>query len=234
MTRSLPTLLLLAFLASAASAQVTLIGGGYANPAAFALAPGQVTTLFVSGLSLRFPSPVFAPSKPLPITLGGISVRFIQGSSTYNFAIFSIYQTQTCVTGTTNECYSTGVTVQVPFEVNYTTMNPPTLVISVDGVDSQSLPVALLPRNTHILNSCDSIFATPVPSSSGFPVCVPLVTHADGSLATVFSHGTTTVQVSSGETIVVYVTGLGISSPAVATGAVTPTPAPRVQFSLSS
>ncbi len=227
MTKNLKNLLALVLLGSAAPAQVTLLGAGYSNPTAVALAPGQVTTLFVSGLSLRFPAPVVAPSTPLPTTLGGISVRFRQGSSTYFFAIFSIQQTYTCISGTTNECYSTGITVQVPFEVNYTTMNAPTLVISVNGVDSQSLPVALVPTNTHILTSCDSIFAT------ASVICLPEVTHANGGLASVYSKGIITIQASAGETIVVYATGLGITNTAVATGTVTPTPAPQVQFGLA-
>lgn len=125
----------------------------------------------------------------------------------------------------------------VPFEVN-TTMNPPTLVISVDGVDSQTLPASLL-GTPHLLSSCDSVFATPTPKTlAGFPICVPLVTHADGSSASVYSInstdvvGTTSVQVTAGETIVVYATGLGPTTPAVATGAVTPTPAPQAELSL--
>jgi uncharacterized protein (TIGR03437 family) len=220
-TRNLENLLALAVLASAAPAQVTLLGGGYGNPSAFTLAPGQVTTLFMTGLSLRFPSPVVAGSTPLPTTLGGISARFQQGPSTYFFAIFSIQQTYRCATGTTNECYTTGVTVQVPFEVNYTTMNAPTLVISVNGVDSPPLPVALVGYNVHLLTSCDSIFAT------NNSICVPLVTHADGSPPAFYSHLQGSVQVSSGETIVVYATGLGVTKPAVATGTVTSTPACR-------
>lgn len=238
--RSLKTLLALALLASPTSAQVTLIGAGYTNPTAVALSPGQVTTLFVSGLSLRFPSPVFAPSTPLPATLGGISVRFQQGSNTYPFAIFSIKQTQTCVTGTTDECYTTGITVEVPSEINFATFNLSTLslVISVNGVDSQSMAVA--GSYPHLLSNCDSIFAaTPPTTMVGLPVCYPLVTHADGSLAFVYSENSTSVvgigsvQVSAGETIVVYATGLGPTSPAVATGATTPTPAPQVDFSLA-
>lgn len=230
MTKNLKNLLALVLLASAAPAQVTLLGAGYSNPTAVALAPGQVTTLFVSDLSLRFPSPVFASSTPLPTSLGGISARFQQGANTYPFAIFSIRQTQTCTTGTTNECFSTAITVRVP---SYdTTKNAPTLVISVNGADSQSMPV--IGSIPHILTSCDSIFAAPTPTNSfGLPICLPLVTHASGALASVYSKGVTSVQVSSGETIVVYATGLGTTTPAVATGTVTPTPAPQAQFTLS-
>ena len=229
-----PTLAL-ALLAGAASAQVTFIGVGYTVPTVTLFAPGQVFTLFVSGLNIRFPSPVFAPSAPLPAALGGISVRFQQGTSTYFFAIFSVKQTQTCTTGTTDECFATAITAQVPFEVNYTTANSPTLVISVNGVDSRSLAAAVVGSNLHLLNSCDSIFASTAPTSSlGIPICLPLVTHANGTLASVYNEGVTSVQVSSGETIVLYSTGLGTTNPAVATGKVTPIPAPQADFSLSS
>ncbi len=231
MTRNLHNLLPLVLFASVASAQLTLTGAGYSNPTPVALAPGQVTTLFVSGLSLRFPSPVFASSTPLPTSLGGISARFQQGANTYPFAIFSIRQTPTCTTGTTNECFSTAITVQVPFYD--ATMNAPTLVISVNGADSQSMPV--IGGIPHILTSCDSIFAAPSSTTSfGLPICLPLVTHASGALASVYSHGATSVQVSSGETIVVYATGMGSTTPPVPTGTVTPAPAPQVDFRLSN
>ena len=65
MINILKPMLALALLAGAASTQITLIGAGYTHTLSL-FAPGQVTTLFVSGLSIRFPSPVFAPSVPLP------------------------------------------------------------------------------------------------------------------------------------------------------------------------
>ena len=116
--------------------------------------------------------------------LGGIAIRFQQGSNTYPFAIFSVKQTQTCATATTNECYTTGITVQVPFEANTTTMNSPTLIVSVNGVDSQSIPVGLAAFHPHLLSNCDSVFATPATTNpAGAESCLPLVTHVDGTLA---------------------------------------------------
>ena len=52
----------------------TLAGTGYSNPSIIRVAPGQITTLFVTGLKTVLSQPVKATSLPLPTTLAGISV----------------------------------------------------------------------------------------------------------------------------------------------------------------
>jgi uncharacterized protein (TIGR03437 family) len=245
MLRNPENLLALALLmASAVPAQITLVGAGHANPAPIQVAPGEVTTLFVSGLNARLASPLSAPSTPLPLTLGGISVVIEQGTSTYPVPLFSISQTNTCATATTNECFITGITVQIPFELVYlgvAATSSPTLVISVNGTASQAFPLSLLAANIHILTSCDSTF---VPPLTGYTTCEPLITHADGSSAASAvlvgsisgAHSyQTRLLVAPGETIVIYATGLGPANSSVATGAPTPSPAPQlVGFNLNN
>jgi uncharacterized protein (TIGR03437 family) len=171
------------------------------------------------------------------VTLGGISVRIQQGTNTFPVPLFSLNQTNTCAAATTNECFVTGITVQIPFELVGPDQSA-AIIISVNGVDNESMPLLLILQNPHILTSCDSIF---VPALADRATCGPLVTHADGSTASYnipvngYHNGyVNRVIVSSGETIVIYATGLGPATSAVTTGAATPSPAPQVLIGLDN
>src|SRR5260370_19135925 len=68
------TFFLLACASAAGQSGPTLTGSGYNFPANVRVAPGQITTLFVTGLKVALSSqPVKATSWPLPVTLSGIS-----------------------------------------------------------------------------------------------------------------------------------------------------------------
>src|ERR1017187_2388107 len=58
----------------------TLVGAGYTNPTQVQVAPGQITTFFVSGLSLGTAKPQKATTLPLPNSLAGVSVTINQSS----------------------------------------------------------------------------------------------------------------------------------------------------------
>ncbi len=76
--------LLLAIAAASLSAQTpvtTIIGAGYTAPLPIPAAPGQIVTLFVSGIAFPASQPAFAPAGPLPTTLGGLIVTLLQGSA---------------------------------------------------------------------------------------------------------------------------------------------------------
>ena len=61
----------------------TLIGAGYNLPTTLKLAPGQITTLSLTGLKTVLPSGfVKATTVPLPTTLAGISVTLNPNSYT--------------------------------------------------------------------------------------------------------------------------------------------------------
>src|SRR5450759_5051568 len=59
---------------------MTLTGSGYASPTTIRVSPGQITTFFVSGLSLGTAKPQKATNLPLPNSLAGVSVTINQSS----------------------------------------------------------------------------------------------------------------------------------------------------------
>jgi hypothetical protein len=82
------------------------------------------------------------------------------------------------------------------------------------------LPLA---DNLHVINICDA-FPSPKLTSAAF--CIPVVTHADGTLVTFDSPA------QAGEEVVIWAYGSGYTSPAVQTGQASPTPAATVASSL--
>ena len=224
MIRWAPLFLLIPFfgiLSANAQNAPALVGSGYGAPPSAGLSPGQVVTFWVSGLNPIPGAPVQAPV-PLPTQLAGISLTISQLSYGMGFPlptlpvpIFSIAQTNNCISPLTGQptspapaCLTTSITVQIPFEtvVDPFTMPPyTTLTITQDGVVSPSFNVATAHDNVHILTCAG-----------------PCITHADGSL---ISPNSLPV---AGETLTVYVVGLGATTPAVPTGQLTPTPAPTI------
>jgi hypothetical protein len=213
----------------------TLTGAGYAYPVPIRVAPGQITTLFVTGLKTVLPQPVKAMSLPLPNSLAGISVTITQPVSTqssqsYSVPLLAVQQILNCNSGGqpqpgafTPDCLVSAVTVQIPYEIVVPggpigpPLGPAEIVVAEGGAASKSFlmnpPVT---DNLHVLTTCDAFPPEQVIGNS----CNAVVTHADGTLVTAASPA------KAGEEIVIYAFGLGQTSPAVKTGAVTPTPAP--------
>jgi uncharacterized protein (TIGR03437 family) len=98
----------------------TLVGAGYFDPAVIRVAPGQITTLFVTGLKTVL-QPVTASAAPLPITLAGISVTLEQlGIQPTPVPLLSIQQLSLCSNVSSllpppADCLITAITVQIPF-----------------------------------------------------------------------------------------------------------------------
>src|ERR1039458_5995002 len=111
----------------------TLVGAGYANPTQVQVAPGQVATLFVSGLNTVLTKPQRATSLPLPNSLAGISVTINQSSLKQSVAVplLAVEQLNACgiappapppsPTSTPSsvapECLLTAITLQIPYEL---------------------------------------------------------------------------------------------------------------------
>lgn len=213
---------LLLTLLSPASGQTgpTLIGAGYALPT-LTVAPGEIVTLQVSGLNTVLSGPITTQQIPLSTQLAGISVTLNQYvhqgallSLSMPLPLLSIQQTNNCspLDTATPDCLVTFITGQIPFEMQATVTNSPVtnLVISDGAAQSKAFSVNPNPINVHVLTSCGA-FKT-----------AACVTHADGTLVTGSSPA------MPGETVVIYAIGLGPTTPAVATGAATPAPAPGV------
>ncbi len=91
------------------------------------VAPGQITTLFVTGLKTVLSSqPVNANVVPLPTTLAGISVTLNQsGQQGTPIPLLAVQQMSVCNTGgapppasgLAADCFITAITVQIPVEL---------------------------------------------------------------------------------------------------------------------
>lgn len=208
----------------------TLAGTGYTDPSIIRVAPGQITTLFVTGLKTVLTSqPVNANTIPLPTTLAGISVTLNQtGSQPTPVPLMSVQQVSVCsnggapppASGLTADCFITAITIQIPLELilpgGDRPPSIPELIVSENGNESKAFRVLPLTDNLHVINSCD-VFPSPKVTSASF--CVPLVAHANGTLVTADSPA------QAGEEIVIWAFGLGQTTPMPKTGQASPTPA---------
>jgi uncharacterized protein (TIGR03437 family) len=205
----------------------TLTGTGYSKPPVIRVAPGQVTTLFVTGLTTVLPSePIKATTLPLPMSLAGISVLLSQpGQQPSPIPLISLQQISMCSdaggspssSSATPDCLITALTVQIPFELPL----PPQgvtaeLTVSENGITSKPFRVFPVSANLHILNGCDAF------PQGHLNACGGVVTHSDGTLITSDSPA------KAGETVVIYAFGLGQTTPAAKTGNATATPAPNL------
>lgn len=190
-----------------------VVGAGYSPAAPIILAPGQIVTVFVTGLTVPA-SPISATTVPLPYKLGGISATLLPGP--VPVPILGISSVNTCLLSVPTPGLSCGtvmgVTVQIPFEliVDSGTESPPTasyLSISDDSGHAASIRVLSAPDQIHAVVKGNVILANGI------------VTHADG----------TTIDSAHparpGEEVVMYAFGLGKTMPVVATGAASPSPA---------
>jgi hypothetical protein len=219
-----------------------LTGTGYADPSFMQVAPGQITTLYVTGLkTVLSVQPVNATSLPLPTTLAAISVTLNQtGSQPSPIPLLSVQQVSVCSTGSASpplsptslspDCLITAITVQIPFELSLVPNHefpPPYItafVLTENENVSKSFKVVPVTENLHIMNTCD-LFTSPKsirvsqPITSSTLPCYPLVTHANGDLIAADDPA------QPGEEIVIWAFGLGLTNPIPKTGIASPPPA---------
>ncbi len=169
----------------------TIAALGYLNPAPVPVAPGQLITLFVTGLAS-----------------GDITVTVKEGSS-YPAPVLSAtstsvtvqipYEVQPPCPGLVMVCNDLAILTQIFVSANGTT-----------GAPFQVTPVA---DHVHLLTSCDTVLPNGggVAPLNGLP-CSPLITHGDGSLVNASSPA------QGNEELVAYAVGLGATNPAVPTG----------------
>lgn len=189
----------------------------YVDPIDLHLAPGQITTLYVTG-ALGLPVIERASGLPLPATLAGFSVNFREfiDSDTHPASILAVVgRASGCpvqALASNPPCGTVAITIQVPTDLTFQTPVPNAnrvnqIIVSQNGVSGPPAYYILYLDNIHIVTDCDP---------AGFlPDCNPIVTRADG---TVLRHQA----VSPGEVLVVYSYGLGRTSPAVPTGTAPP------------
>lgn len=196
------TILLLPLTASLALAQAPSISnGGILNGASFqkgqAITPGSLISIFGTNLASTTAQ---ADSIPLSTSLGGVTVQFVNGSTTVTAPMLYV-QPDDPSKGVTSQ-----INLQVPWEIvpsgTSATVN---VVVTRDGVASQAASVNVAP------------FSPGVFSSGGRAIAQ----NPDGTL--VWPAGTipglTTHAAKAGDAIVIYATGLGAVDTPVADGA---------------
>ena len=208
-----------------AQSNTGIIGAGYAGAAPVRVAPGQVITVFVSGIGSELTERVSATGVPWPISLQGITATVVENQPMVA-AIASVYPFNTCVLNPEPPPCQTeiGVTLQIPFEIfpnNPSSAAPPSLAeLIVSDPAGRSAALLLDPEidAIHVLRLGDTIlaanFASPLASSED-----GIVTHANGELVSA------TNPAKAGEQLVMYAVGLGATTPSVQTGKGSPSPA---------
>ena len=190
------------FLSALASAQTpTIAPGGIANGASFQaipLAGGSLFSIFGSGLASQTAS---ASTVPFSRSLGGVSVHFVNGSTSIDAPISYVQP-------------GTGSSSQINAQVPWGLVAPGTsatvnMVVSNNGTDSVSTPVQIAPFSPGIFG---------FNSTSGTMAIA--YTYQDGQFAwpTNSVAGLTTHPAARGSLIIVYATGLGAVTPTIGDG----------------
>ncbi len=208
---------------AAASPQAAILGAGYAAPS-IKVAPGQLITIFASGVGAAIQSRVAATTLPLPYSLAGISATIDELSDPplhkEPVPIFAV--------GKINGI--TAITVQILFGLRTNSFisplvpPPATLTIYENGVAAVTVAIAPTTDQIHIATTCDANLTTPAP---GAP-CRPVIAHSDGSLVT------PDAPAKAGELLVLYAYGLGATTPGMAAGDAATSAQPVVTMPLLS
>jgi uncharacterized protein (TIGR03437 family) len=200
-----------------------ILGAGYRNPAPLDVSPGQIVTIFATGVGTGITHSIVASTQPLPTSLGGITVSFTQLYSPAGpllVPLLSVFPFSTCSGAQAGPCAKLlGITLQIPFELKANTpgtsavANFAQLIVSDGVVTSSATGLNPLRDQVHIVQYGDTI----MPGGGSGPV----ITHADGTLVSATSPA------RIGEILSAYVTGLGATTPSVPTGAPSPSPAAK-------
>jgi uncharacterized protein (TIGR03437 family) len=194
----------------------TIIGMGYVYPEPVPVAPGQVVTLFVSGLGV---------SATTTVT--------VQQGSSFTAPILNtgavIINCPLEPVGSNGCTYTGPLTVQIPFEISQPcpapnvcsdVLVPTEIYVNVNGTPESFYVVTPQFDRVHILTACDAAAGgNGIGSLNGWP-CPPMVTHADGSAVTAPSPA------QGGEELVLYAVGLGPTTTLVPTGTAPTTAVP--------
>lgn len=199
-----------------------VVGAGYHLFGPISVAPGQVITIFVTGVG-NVTRKYSAGNPPLPATLGGISATLSETEQGSIAApILAVFPFSACKNVMQQPCGTiTAVTLQIPFDLQPNipgSFSPPLiafLTLSDRLGHSASMELNPVLDQIHLVDFFDTILAGDMsqPVSGG-----GVVTHADGSVVNVSKPA------RLGEELVMYAVGLGATNPMVKTGAASPAP----------
>jgi uncharacterized protein (TIGR03437 family) len=180
-----------------------IAGAGYLFPGQLNVAPGQVITIFTTGLPIR-------------TSFAGIGVTIGQAP---NIPILLVSQGGCAFCGVI-----TAITIQIPYELQIQTMSGlgPAygLVVTDNGVAVNGIALNPLFDQVHFLTNCDTVIGGSGPSTGR---CPWEVTHANGLLVS------STNPALGGEVLTAYAVGLGATNPAAPTGQAVTQPTPTAE-----
>jgi uncharacterized protein (TIGR03437 family) len=172
----------------------SISAGGILNGASFAkgvpITPGSLITIFGTQLAA---STAEADTIPLSTKLGGVTVQFVNGSTTANAPMLFANGTQ--------------INAQVPWELVPSGATAPVsvnVIVSNNGVASAPAPVTVGPFSPGIFSSGGRAIAENADGTLAWPA---------GAVA-----GLTTHAAKPGDSIIIYATGLGAVNTPVADG----------------
>jgi uncharacterized protein (TIGR03437 family) len=207
-------ILALAVISALGQGANTIVSAGYLYPGPTFVAPGQVITIFASGVGAGLTQPVVAGAGKLPTALAGISVTLVQST---NVPVPTLSLVPEVLAP--NFGVKTAITIQIPYELEMLTLGlgpgPPSLFVTENGASGNWSGLFPQTDQVHILTTCDIAIG-----GSGLARCPWEVTHADGQLVS------TDNPAVDGEELVAYATGLGATNPAARTGQAATQPAP--------
>ncbi|HXF27610.1 MAG TPA: hypothetical protein VN610_10060 [Bryobacteraceae bacterium] len=168
-----------------------IASGGVVNGASFEkgqpIAPGSLFSIFGTQLASKTAQ---ADSIPLSTSLGGVSVQFVSGSTTFNAPLLFVQP------GAASQ-----INAQVPWELASGTVN---VVVTRDGVASAPAPVTIGAASPAIFSSSGRAVAVNTDGSLAWPA---------GAVAGANSH-----PAKPGDVITIYASGLGPVDSPVADG----------------
>lgn len=207
-TALVPAVLATVVPAAAQGAAASVSALGYSTPTLITVAPGQIVTVFVSGINPNPSTGGTAGVLPLPTSLAGVTVSLTQGQSILPAPILRVLPAANyCPLDDSPGCSLTGVTVQIPVGLDYRggEFNAFAMdaVLSVSDGTNTSIPMFLLPvgDQIHILGNDPTINSPPA------------ITHLDGSLVSASNPA------AAGEVLVLYGVGRGVPSSLAVSGA---------------
>ena len=136
---------------AAASAQPAVLGAGYTAPSTIKVAPGQLLTIFATGVGAGVSSRIAATSLPLPYSLAGISVTIDELMNPPSL------KKQVPILAVGKIGGATAITVQIPFFLRTSSFisplvpPPATLTIYENGV--AAVTIAIAPNHSSFTHS---------------------------------------------------------------------------------
>jgi uncharacterized protein (TIGR03437 family) len=194
-----------------------IAGAGYLFPGPLTIAPGEVITIFATGVPSPPTQPVVAGTGRLPTSLAGIGVTIVQDEE-IPALVLRVSSGGCAFCGVI-----TAITIQIRYELQQARLGlgPGTgLWVTDNGVAGNGSAFIPVPDQVHILTDCDTAIGGSGPSSGR---CPWEVTHADGSVVS------NTNPASADEVLTVYAVGLGATNPQVPTGQPVTRPTPTAE-----